>query len=144
QWVESGLESADQSPALDDRLRDPQADLRLLESALGDRRHGAGEVACCGGGLVLKAPRVRAVERHAVILIGIADVDRAVERDATETQAVRQRILHVGAGGRAGQRQATCCCQQIISIHITPPLMLTIKPCGPWFPAGTEHRSPPS
>ena len=93
QRVEAGLEPADDVEAEAGRLIDPDADLGLLQAAFGQRRLGTREIPGRRKGLIFQAAEIPAVERNAVGLIGVANVDRGINGDAAQREAVRQRVL---------------------------------------------------
>ncbi len=84
QRIEARLEPCDQGPILSDWLRDPYADFGLLEAALSGGRHRPREVTRGGERLILKTAWKRTVERNALTLVGVADIDRAIDGHAAK------------------------------------------------------------
>jgi len=110
QRVEPGLGIRNEGQIADDRLRYPDPDLGLLEAALSHRRHGAREISRGREGLVLETARQRGAQRNTMILIGVADVDRSIQGNAAQRQAVGYRVR---LGGCPRQRQTDHCSRQV-------------------------------
>jgi len=68
--------------------------------------------------LILEAAGDLTVQWYAVGLIRVAHIERAIERDAAETQVVRQGVLELCVGGGGGDGETERRAERTFLIHI--------------------------